>query len=64
MVNLAWQQGGGDWVTVPTEHLVIDPTAIPNAPTASVPAPATLGALLAGAIALAANSRRQRNRRT
>ena len=29
VAQLAWQRGGSDWETVPTEHLVVDPTRIP-----------------------------------
>jgi hypothetical protein len=43
-VNLAWMQNG-QWVTVPTEHLVTDPTPIP--------APGTASLLLAAVGALA-----------
>ncbi len=54
VVNLAWRQGDGEWLTVPTEHLVNDPRP--------VPVPATAGVLAIGAVALAAATRRQRNR--
>ena len=53
VVNLAWRQGTGAWQTVPTEHLVSDPIAIPL--------PATAGALLAGLALLAAFRHRNRS---
>lgn len=52
VVNLAWKQGDGGWLTVPTEHLVSDPTAIS--------APGTAGVLLAGLAAFTALRNRKR----
>lgn len=54
VVNLAWKQGDGDWQTVPTYALVIDPIA------AAVPLPGTVGLLLAGFTGFAAARRKAR----
>ncbi len=53
VIDLAWRQGDGDWTSVPTEHLVNDPTA--------VPLPGTLAMLGIGFAGLAGvRGRRQR----
>lgn len=50
VVNLAWRQGDSEWLTVPTEFLVIDPVAIS--------APGTAAAMLLGLSAFAAARRK------
>lgn len=53
VVNLAWSVNNGRWTTVPTEHLVTDPIAIPT--------PGTPALLLAaiGALALVRRKRKR-----
>jgi hypothetical protein len=46
VVNLKWMHDGGDWVTVPTDHLVTEPIQIPT--------PGTIPLLLAAVGVLAA----------
>lgn len=56
VVNLSWRQGGGEWLTVPTAALVIDPIAIA--------APGTAAAALLGLGLLAASRARRGGART
>lgn len=59
VVNLAWKQGGGDWQTIPTAHLLIDPVQL-TAAAVPVSTPGTAGVLLAGLTAFAARRPRKR----
>lgn len=62
VANLAWRQGDDAWLTVPTEHLVIDPLLVPPpsaAPPVAVSTPGTAAVLLAGLTGLAAFRRRR-----
>lgn len=50
VVQLAWQRGEGAWETVPTEHLVTDPTRIPL--------PGTLAMIALGGVGFVASRKR------